>query len=297
MSSFKNLKVFKFEEILKIKIMKKIIVPVDFSIHSENALKTAALLAKKTNATIIALHMLDIQEVNLSESPSYQQEKAVFFLKLAEKKISEFLQKGFLEDLEVVPLIKHYKIFSEVNQVAKEVNADLIVMGSHGVSGLKEFFMGSNTEKVIRFSEVPVFVVKKELKDTDFKDVVYATDFSEESIPAFKNMLKTLDVFNAKKHILYVNLPNENFKTSPEMDAIAHEFLIKAEGNTDRLINVNFVCERSIEKGILNFSNAVGADLITTATHGRTGLSHIFSGSISEDLSNHAALPIMTFKI
>ena len=277
--------------------MKKIIVPVDFSIHSENALKTAALLAKKTNATIIALHMLDIQEVNLSESPSYQQEKAVFFLKLAEKKISEFLQKGFLEDLEVVPFLKHYKIFSEVNQVAKEVNADLIVMGSHGVSGLKEFFMGSNTEKVIRFSEVPVFVVKKELKDTDFKDVVYATDFSEESIPAFKNMLKTLDVFNAKKHILYVNLPNENFKTSPEMDAIAHEFLIKAEGNTDRLINVNFVCERSIEKGILNFSNAVGADLITTATHGRTGLSHIFSGSISEDLSNHAALPIMTFKI
>jgi len=277
--------------------MKKIIVPVDFSIHSENALKTAALLAKKTNATIIALHMLDIQEVNLSESPSYQQEKAVFFLKLAEKKISEFLQKGFLEDLEVVPLIKHYKIFSEVNQVAKEVNADLIVMGSHGVSGLKEFFMGSNTEKVIRFSEVPVFVVKKELKDTDFKDVVYATDFSEESIPAFKNMLKTLDVFNAKKHILYVNLPNENFKTSPEMDSIAHEFLMKAEGNTDRLINVSFVCERSIEKGILNFSNAVGADLITTATHGRTGLSHIFSGSISEDLSNHAALPIMTFKI
>ncbi len=297
MSSFKILKVFKFEEISKIKNMKKIIVPVDFSIHSENALKTAALLAKKTNATIIALHMLDIQEVNLSESPSYQQEKAVFFLKLAEKKISEFLQKDFLEDLKVVPLIKHYKIFSEVNQVAKEVNADLIVMGSHGVSGLKEFFMGSNTEKVIRFSEVPVFVVKKELKDTDFKDVVYATDFSEESIPAFKNMLKTLDVFNAKKHILYVNLPNENFKTSPEMDAIAHEFLMKAEGNTDRLINVNFVCERSIEKGILNFSNAVGADLITTATHGRTGLSHIFSGSISEDLSNHAALPIMTFKI
>ena len=297
MSSFKNLKVFKFEEISKIKNMKKIIVPVDFSIHSENALKTAALLAKKTNATITALHMLDIHEVNLSESPSYQQEKAVFFLKLAEKKISEFLQKDFLEDLKVVPLIKHYKIFSEVNQVAKEVNADLIVMGSHGVSGLKEFFMGSNTEKVIRFSEVPVFVVKKELKDTDFKDVVYATDFSEESIPAFKNMLKTLDVFNAKKHILYVNLPNENFKTSPEMDAIAHEFLMKAEGNTDRLINVNFVCERSIEKGILNFSNAVGADLITTATHGRTGLSHIFSGSISEDLSNHAALPIMTFKI
>ncbi|QTE22110.1 universal stress protein [Polaribacter cellanae] len=277
--------------------MKKIVVPVDFSNHSEHALKTATQLAKKTNASIIALHMLDLQEVNLAESPSYQQEKAVFFLKLAEKRFKEFLEKDYLEEVNVVPIIKHYKVFSEVNVVAKEVNADLIIMGSHGVSGLKEFFMGSNTEKVVRYSEVPVLVIKKELHDVSFKDVVFATDFSEKSIPAFKKMLKTLELFNAKKHILYVNLPNENFKTTPEMDALAYHFLMEAEGNVDRLINTNFVCARSIEDGILNFSNAVGADLIATATHGRKGLSHIFSGSISEDLTNHATLPIMTFKI
>ncbi|WP_435415434.1 universal stress protein [Polaribacter aestuariivivens] len=277
--------------------MKKIVVPVDFSNHSENALKTAAQLAKKTNAPIIALHMLDLQEVNLAESPSYQQEKAVFFLKIAEKRFKTFLEKEYLKEVKVVPIIKHYKVFSEVNVVAKEVGAELIIMGSHGVSGLKEFFMGSNTEKVVRYSEIPVLVIKNELHDVNFKDIVFATDFSEESIPAFKEMLKTLDLFKAKKHILYVNLPNENFKTTAEMDALAHQFLMKAEGNIDRLINVHFVCERSIEQGILNFSNAIGADLISTATHGRKGLSHIFSGSISEDLSNHSALPIITFKI
>ncbi|QOD60383.1 universal stress protein [Polaribacter haliotis] len=277
--------------------MKKIVVPVDFSNYSENALKTAAQLAKKTNASIIALHMLDLQEINLAESPNYQQEKAVFLLKLAEKRFKEFLRKDYLEEVNVVPIIKHYKVFSEISVVAKEVNADLIIMGSHGVSGLKEFFMGSNSEKVVRYSEIPVLVIKNELYDVSFKDIVFATDFSEESIPAFKKMLKTLDLFNAKKHILYVNLPNENFKTTPEMDALAYHFLMKAEGNVDRLINVNFVCARSIEDGILNFSNAIGADLITTVTHGRKGLSHIFSGSISEDLSNHATLPIMTFKI
>ncbi|QTD38860.1 universal stress protein [Polaribacter batillariae] len=277
--------------------MKKIVVPVDFSNHSENALKTAAQLAKKTNASIIALHMLDIQEVNLAESPSYQQEKAIFFLKLAEKKFKTFLEKDYLKEVNVVPIIKHYKVFSEINAVGKEVNADLIIMGSHGASGLKEFFMGSNTEKVVRYSEIPVLVIKNELHDVNFKDVVFATDFSKESIPAFKKMLKTLELFNAKKHILYVNLPNENFKTTPEMDALAYQFLMEAEGNADRLINVHFVCSRSIEDGILTFSNAVGADLISTATHGRKGLSHIFSGSISEDLSNHATLPIMTFKI
>ena len=277
--------------------MKKIIVPIDFSKHSEYALKTAALLSNKTEVVIYALHMLDLQEASLSQSPEFSNEKAAFFLKLAEKKIKNFLEKDYLKEVKVVPIIKHYKVFKEINEIALEINADLIVMGSHGASGLKEFFVGSNTEKVIRYADVPVLVLKRELKDVNFMDVVFATDFSEKSISAFKKMLSTLDFLNAKKHLLYVNTPNDKFKTTPEMDALANKFLMKAEGNVDRLINVNFVCAKSIEDGVLSFSNIVGADLIILVTHGRKGLSHVFSGSISEDVSNHSALPIMTFKI
>lgn len=277
--------------------MKKIIVPIDFSKHSEDALKAAALFSKKTSITIYALHMLDIQELNVSQSEEYNKEKTLFLLKLAEKRFKIFLKKDFLEDVKVVPIIKHFKVFKEINNIAKEINADLIIMGSHGATGLKEFFLGSNTEKVIRYSECPVLIIKNELKDVTFNDVVFATDFSNETIPAFKKMLDSLSFLNARKHLLYVNLPNEKFKTSPEMDELANNFLMEAEGNIDRLINVNFVCAKSIEEGILNFSNAIGADLITLFTHGRKGLSHIFSGSISEDISNHSALPIITVKI
>lgn len=277
--------------------MKKIIVPIDFSQHSEYALKAAVLLAKKNNATIYALHMLDLQEISLSESASFQQEKAVFFLKLAEKKFKDFLQKEYLKDIKVVPIIKHYKVFSEINAIAEEVKADLIVMGSLGASGLKEFFIGSNTEKVVRYADLPVLVIKNELPNLELFDVVFTTDFSEKSVPAFKKALKTLDFLDARLHLLYVNLPNENFKTTPEMDALASNFLLKAEGNVDRLINVNFVCDRSIEKGILNFSNLIGADLISVITNGRKGISHLFSGSVAEDVANHSSLPIITFKI
>ena len=277
--------------------MKKIIVPIDFSEYSEHALKAAALLSKKINVEIYALHMLDLQEFNLSHSAEYSQEKGIFFLKLAEKKIKEFLQKDFLKEVKVVPVIKHYKVFSEVNAIAKEINADLIIMGSHGASGLKEFFTGSNTEKVIRYAEIPVLILKNELKNVDFSEVVFATDFSDETIPAYKGILTFLDFLGAKKHLLFVNLPNEKFKTTSEMEAMANNFLLKAEGDVHRLINVNYVCDRSVEKGILNFSNAVGADLISVITHGRKGLSHIFAGSIAEDLTNHSTLPIITFKI
>lgn len=277
--------------------MKKIIVPIDFSEHSEYALKAAALFAKKYNTTVYALHMLDMQEFSMAESPSSHQEKGIFFLKLAEKKFKNFLAKDYLEGVNVIPIIKHYKVFSEVNKVAEEVNADLIIMGSHGASGLKEFFIGSNTEKVIRYADIPVLIIKNEIKDILFNNIVMTTDFSDETVPAFKKSLETLDFLKAKKHILYVNLPNDNFKTTPEMEAMATNFLTKVDGNIDRMINVNFVCARSIEQGILDFSNVAGADLIVTITHGRKGISHIFEGSISEDLSNHASLPIMTFKL
>ncbi len=278
-------------------IMKNIIVPVDFSNHSEYALKTAALLTQKNDATIYALHMLDMQEMSLSESEVYLHEKTAFFLKLAEKRFHDFLKKEYLKNIKVVPIIKHYKVFKEVDAIAKEVNADLIIMGSHGASGFKEFFIGSNTQKVIRHANVPVLVIKNEMANIEFTDIVVASDFSSESIPAFQKMLKTLEPMNAKKHIVYVNAPFDSFKTTPEMDALADEFLMKLEGNTDRKINVHFVCARTILQGILDFSNSVGADLIAVITHGRTGFANFMEGSVAEDVTNHATLPIISFKI
>ena len=276
--------------------MDRILVPVDFSPDSESALKTASLLAKKHNAQLYPLHMLDVHLASLNESETYIQEKVAFFYKMAEKRVKTFLEKEYLKGLSVSPIVKNFKIFSEINDVAKELEIDLIVMGSHGASGLKEFFIGSNTEKVVRYSEVPVLVVKQELENVDFEDIVIATDFSFNSIPAFKNVLKTIDSFNARAHIVYVNLPSENFKTSFEMEKMANDFYEEAEGNSDRIFETNFVCDRSVEEGILNFSNIVGADLITVITHGRKGLSHIFAGSIAEDITNHANLPLLTFK-
>ena len=115
--------------------MKKIIVPVDFSEHSEYALKTAAKLAKKHDAEVLALHMLEMSTEALSVSDELLGQKAVFFMKLAEKKFNDFLDKDYLEGVKITPIIKHLKVFSEVNDVAKQHDADIIVMGSHGANG------------------------------------------------------------------------------------------------------------------------------------------------------------------
>ena len=277
--------------------MKKIIVPVDFSNHSEFALKAAAVLAKKHNAEILALHMLEIAAVTMSESAVQLQEMTIFHLKLAEKNFQNFLKKEYLKDLKVTPIIKHFKVFSEVNTIAEEYDADLIVMGSHGSSGFKEIFVGSNTEKVVRSSSVPVLVVKNEQKNLNFDDVVFALDFSEESVNAYKNAKKVLGVLAKNIHLVHINTPFTDFMSSNEIENKVVNFLEKAEGNISKLNAINYVADYTIEKGIFNFSNVVGGDLIAVITHGRKGLSHFFSGSVSEDVTNHATLPVITFKI
>lgn len=277
--------------------MKKVIVPIDFSEHSEYALKAAALLAKRNKIEIVALHMLDISVVSLSESASDLQAQSFFYLKLAEKKFKTFLKKDYLKDLKVTPIIKHYLSFKEINDIAEEEKADLIIMSSHGASGVKELFIGSNTEKVVRHSSVPVLILKEELFDLNFEDVVYACDFSEKSIPAYKKVLKLMQFFGAELHLLYVNLPNDRFKTTSEMQEMAVNFLTKTDQDISKLKEITFECEYTIEKGILKFSNLIGADLIAISTHGRKGLSHVFQGSVAEDVSNHSMLPVITIKI
>jgi len=252
--------------------MKKIIVPIDFSNYSEYALEAAAVMAKQNDGEVLALHMLELSEAVLTKGSAEQSEEAVFYLKLAEKRFEEFLDRDYLEGVNVTPIVKHFKVFSEVNEVARDHNADLIVMGSQGTSGLAEIFIGSNTEKVVRHSDIPVLVLKNKLETTAFKNVLYATDFSEESINVFRKAVEKLESMGAKVHLVYVNTPG-SFLNSTEMRQKVSNFLNKADGNTDRMENTSFVSDYTVEAGVLNHANAINADLIAVATHGRKGIS------------------------
>ena len=277
--------------------MKKIIVPIDFSEYSEFALKAAASIAKKYDSELFVLHMLELSNAILTSENDSLNEEAVFYLKLAEKKFDDFLDKPYLQGLEITPIVKRFIVWSEVNDVASEHNADLIVMGSHGASGMKEVLVGSNTEKVVRHSDIPVLVIKHNPILLDFENGVFAIDFSDDAVAPYLKAKSTFNKLGAKMHLVYVNSPDGNFRSSPEIDKRVADFLKKADGNLENLSSVSVVSDYSIEKGIFNFANVIGADFIAVATHGRKGLAHFFEGSISEDIANHSTLPVITFKI
>jgi nucleotide-binding universal stress UspA family protein len=276
--------------------MKKIIIPVDFSKHSEYALETAAALAKQHNSELVVMHMLELSESILSSSSTAKNEETAFMLMVANKKFETFLDKSFLEGITITPLIKHHKVLKEVSEVASDMKADLIVMGSRGHSDHDGIFTGSNTEKVVRYSNVPVLVVKSKPDSVNFNSIVLATDFSEESISAVKKALELLNELSKKVTLLHINLPNLGFLNTDEIDERVSEFL-KLANLEDQRKHIAYTADHNVEDGVLNYAHRVNADAVAMITHGRTGLSHFFGGSISEDLVNRTELPVVTFKL
>ena len=278
--------------------MKTILVPVDFSEHAEYALEVAAELAAKYGSEIIVLHMLGLTEAFLTRDEDQEVAAAHYYMKLAKKRFNQFLDKPYLKGLKIREMVQNYKIFSEVNQVAREQKADLIVMGSHGAGGFNELFVGSNTEKVVRSSDIPVLVIKVRRKGFGPKKVVLATDFNIEGVKAYQNLRKLLNLWDCKVYLVHVNQPNERFKSSQEKQLVAEQFIKAAHGGEKPDDTVlKFVSDYTVESGIYYTAKEVDADLIAVPTHGRSGLSHFFKGSVGEDLANHAKLPVLSCKM
>ncbi|UOK42854.1 MULTISPECIES: universal stress protein [Flavobacterium] len=274
--------------------MKRILVPTDFSNHAEYALKVAAQIARKNNGEIFLLHMLDLpHEGSDAQSHGHDIPEIMYFKRRAEERLDELATISYLDGIEVSQIIKIHSTFTGIIDISKLNDIDLIVMGSHGVNGFKEMIIGSNTEKVVRTSDIPVLVIKQEMPNFNVNNFVFASDFSDEVAKTFAKAVEFTNKFGAHLHLVCINTPN-NFKSTGIAEKNMHEFAAKFQLDN---FSTHIYNDVNVEKGILNFANSIDADLIGMSTHGRRGLAHFFNGSISEDLVNHSARPVVTFKI
>lgn len=276
--------------------MKSILVPIDFSEQAKYAAKVATDIARVTNAKIYLLHMLELPKGvidptsygNSSNTPS-----ALLFMKRAQEKFEEFKKLPFFQGIDMKDSVQFHKAFDGIIEESKKHHVELIVMGSRGASGLEEILVGSNTEKVVRKSKIPVLVIKKEIESFKMDNIVFASNFEPENRVTFQKILDFAKQFDAKLHLLKINTIH-NFETTKVSSDAIRNFISDFDLEN---YSLNIYNDVSVEAGILNFSKLIDADVILLNTSGRRGLSHLFNGSIGEDLANHAKLPVITFKI
>lgn len=270
--------------------MKKILVPCDFSAAAIEAFKFAVAMASKTNGTVNLLHVVELPVLYDSAAVmSFEQAYMDDRRKEVEADFAK-LKKKWAKDkpVKVKAHVEYGAIVQVIRRMILETKADLVVLGTHGAKGLKEFTVGSNTEKIVRSSPVPVISLKKELKTV--KNIVLPTppDFSLEQLTMEVKALQAF--FGATLHVLFVNTP-ARFRTDGQIKQVMNDF-------TKRFMLKNFTVnvynDISEEEGIRNFSAQVKADMIAMRTHGRRGIAHLAVGSVAEDVVNHIDCAIWT---
>jgi nucleotide-binding universal stress UspA family protein len=276
--------------------MKKILVPCDFSKPAINAYQLALDIAAHSHGTI---HL-----VNVIELPVLHDSVIMPVLNFEEQLLKE-LREG--AEAEFKKLIAEYKtdrvkVISSVQfgipsmmllNYAKKNAVDLIVMGSHGATGLKEFFIGSNAEKMVRRSPVPVLVVK-EFHKGPIKNIVFPNTLDTEHQEDLVMKVKALqDFFKAHLHIVWINTP-ANFMsdtiTRERLNSFAKRFMLKD-------YTVSIFNHANEENDIMHFSRLINGDMIAMGTNGRKGVSHFLNGSLAEDVVNHGERLIWTYSL
>ena len=275
--------------------MKKILVPIDFSKPSEYAAKMAAKIAKKTGGSITLVHLIELPSdvVDTKYSSRFSIPESMLYLRKIKEKILDFKTSFFTEDIKVDYFIKLNNPFDGIKKCADKIDADLIIMGSRGHSKFEEIIIGSNTEKIVRSSKIPVIVVKRDSKKFSLKNLVFASNFKKDNKEVFIKFLDFANAFDSKIHLLRVNTPSK-FESTTESKQKIKDFI--KEYNLLKY-SINIYDDTSIEKGIINFSREKKADLIALSTHGRSGISHLFSRSVAKNLSKEALKPIFTVKV
>jgi nucleotide-binding universal stress UspA family protein len=156
--------------------------------------------------------------------------------------------------------------------------------------------MGTQLTEIIRLSEVPVLAIAPDHVPAAISNILFATDFSNASIDAFRKILKVAEVFQATLQCVKINTPAD-FYTERLFKVSLEEFqqacsAIQASSSQCK-IHYSLYNEKELVNGIVHAAEDYGADCLATATHGRRGFSLLMNGSVTEDLIRITHLPTL----
>ncbi len=270
-------------------MISRILVPTDFSEVANNALKYAIGFAIQTKASIHVLHVKNFPVMDFSfpaETYSTLIEEMETIAQTGMEKVESSLLKpsgvkyhtesiaGFVND--------------EIEKCAETNHVDLIVMGTTGASGLQELLVGSNTATTIGKSEIPVLVIPPTASFTEFKNIVYASDYTEPEFPALSRLLFFADLSDAHLTVLHVKSDYDKYFNSENNFFVRNRAHIKKE-------NIKLV---KLEKGdiaesINEYITGHGADLLVLAKHNRGFFDRLFHRSLSKKMAYHTKIPLL----
>ena len=278
------------------KIMKKILVPYDFSDVAAHALGFACHIANKIDAEIVLLNVIEhptpdsFRTMGIQYDDPMEQVYMKKMIETVESKLSAVVSDAKHSDDKMKFKIQIGNPFHNIIDEIVEEQVELVVVGTEGAEGLNEFFVGSNSEKIVRKASCPVITVPSNSKFDSIEKIVFASDFMSPDDQLVERVKKVQELFGAQLNIVKINTP-ASFTSTRHDTKQMQEFVEKynIENYTTEIYNY-----KNEEDGIVYYAEDIGADLIAIGTHQRKGIGHFLAGSIAEDVVNHSHVPVWT---
>lgn len=270
-----------------------ILVPTDFSQCADYALDAACKIAKKAGGKIHLYNAAELpddwEDLGLVDQLKDDVNLGISRITMDRLKEKSQIVKDYGLDYQL-----HYtggKFLENIQEILDKVDISLIVMGSKGISGKSEWFIGSNAQKVIRHIHCNILVIKDKVETVDFSNVLFASSLTLKDKISFEHFLNFIKPFNVKKiHLLAVDTFGFFSQPTPIILEALKDFknLVK-----DVECFTHFISDYSVDSGIRNFSNSHEIELIGISNNTRNPLKRIFQGSNVEMLVNHADVPVL----
>ena len=267
----------------------KVLVPLDFSDCSANALRGAINLARKSGAELVLLHAyhVPVPHVEAGASAIVQpliegyEESVESDFKQLEEKVTE------LSEVTYQHRIVHGFATDAIRNVAESEDVDLIIMGTKGASGLIGKFIGSITSQVIKEANKPVLAIPGNADLKEIGRIALATDNKPvNSRNTFGAVVELSQLYDAEIHIL--NIQEDESHRLESGDQVIHQLL--PEG-----VKHSYHCcsNPSIEEGILQYIQEEDIQLVAILPRHHSMFERIFTTSLTEKLAFHTSVPLM----
>lgn len=279
--------------------MKIIIVPTDFSEPAANAAKYAILMSKLHYNKLIFVHVYSLPFLNPEAGMVYDASFSESMRLQAEKALAEHIEKVYeslgmhrnllLSELEVVEAIS---LAGGIEKIHHKYNSNFVIMGTHGATGLKKFFLGSNAVDVLENTDIPVLTVPENYKFQEVKNIVYASDFNDVNAEV-NEVVNFAKAYTAKVDVIHIAHDKANLKNI-EIDPLLKQW---QQVNNYEKMNLHLLqtdTDTNTQTALKKLLKEIDADILVMFHKERNFWKSIFEKSTTAELVYEWTAPILT---
>ena len=276
--------------------IKNILIPTDFSETANVAVEHGVIMAKLFQAKIYLFHSIEPNIYMLASPMSMLGATDVSDRIYPMKQILDIGAKSMINKygIDVETVISGGRPALGIAQAVKDKEIDLIMMGTHGANGAQEFFIGSNTHKVVNLSPCPVLTIPLYSKITGFKEIVLPIDNTLHSRQKVNHVIAIALRYGSTVHIL--GLPNGLDKEDlNKFDIKLNSIIHLLQKN-----NINYTSEKADGNNLavetLKYAEKHKSDLIAIMTEHESAMTGMFLGIFAKQIVNHSKIPVLSIR-